>query len=90
MRHFWILDAELQRGFEAQGMMGSLGVIKEEIIGQSVMEERFIVDNVEVVIDELFLESAVVTFDEAIDFRAIGVGEKMRDFIGFELVVEFA
>ena len=71
-------------------MMGSLGVIKDKIVSQSVMEEGFVVNDVEVIIDELFLDGAVVAFDEAIDFRAVGIGEEMRDFIGFELGVKFA
>ena len=89
MRHFGILDEELQRGFEAQGMMGSLGVIKDKIIGQSVVKEGFIVDDVEVVIDEFLLDGAIVAFDEAIDFRAVGIREEMRDFIRFELIIDF-
>jgi len=90
MRHFGDLSQDLERGFKAQRMMGSQGVIKEQVIGQSLMEEGFIVDDVEVVIDELFLDGAVVAFDEGVDFRAVGVGEGVRDALGFEVGVEFA
>ena len=71
-------------------MMRSLSVVKEQIVGQSFMEEGFVVDNVKVVIDELFLESAVVAFDEAVNFRAVGIGEEVRDFVSFELGVKIA
>ena len=70
--------------------MRSLGVVEDQIVSQSFMEKRFVVDDVKMVIDELFLNGAVVAFDVGIDFRAMGIREEVRDAIGFQLVVELA
>ena len=70
--------------------MGSFCIVVDEEVSQSVVEEGFVVNDVQVVINELFLKGAVVAFDEGVDFRASGVREEMGDAVGLKLGMEFA
>jgi hypothetical protein len=71
-------------------MVGSLGVIVDEEFGESFMEKRLVMDDVEVAADEFFLKGSVIAFDEGVDFGAAGIREKVRDAIRMKLLIEVA
>lgn len=70
--------------------MRSLSIIEDQIICQSGIKERFVMNNIQMVINKFFLKGTVIPFDVGIDFRATGVREEVRDSIGFELIVKLS
>ena len=70
--------------------MRSKGIVIDKEISKSFVEERLVMDEVEVVVNELFLEGAVVAFNESVNFRAAGVREEMRDAVSLKLGMELA
>ena len=54
------------------------------------MEKGFIVNNIEMMINKLFLKSTVIAFDVGINFRTMRIREEMRDSIGFKLFIKLS
>ena len=59
--------------------MNSFGEVEEQIISKVLMEEGLVVDDVEVVVDKLLLDSPVIAFNDAVDLGTSGIDEEMGD-----------
>jgi len=59
--------------------MGSLGIIEDEILRECVMKKLFIMDKIQVVIDELLLDRSVITFNVGVNLRAVRIGKEVRN-----------
>lgn len=62
--------------------MNSPGEIEDHIFSKMLVKEGFIMDYIQVVIDELLPECSVTAFDNAVDLGTPRTDKQMRD-IGF-------
>jgi len=53
--------------------MNSPGKVKDDIFNKMLMEEGLVMDNIEMVIDKLFLRRSVVLLNNAVDLRTPGI-----------------
>jgi len=53
--------------------MRSLGVVEDEIIGKLLVEERFVMDNIQMIIYKLLLYGSIVSLNITIDFGTIRI-----------------
>ena len=64
--------------FEAQCLMRSLGIVEDKVVNELFSEAGQVIDEVKVIVDELFLKGPVKSFNAAVDLWAAWVGEVVR------------
>ena len=57
--------------------MNSLGVEKDEVVRKLLVENWFVVNEIEVVINELLLEGSVVPLDIGVNLGTPGIGKEV-------------
>jgi hypothetical protein len=55
--------------------MRSLGIVEDKVVNEPFSESGQIIDEVEVIVDELFLKGPVKSFSTPIDLWAAWIGE---------------
>jgi len=70
--------------------MGSLRVVKDEILSQGFGEQRLIMDDVQVILNELLLKGPVIALNVGIDPGAMGIDEVMGDAIFAQLLFKLS
>lgn len=68
--------------------MRSLGVIKDQVVCQFPVEEGLVPQELQVVVDELLLDRAVIALDVGVDLGAVGVGKPLGDIFPLQLLLE--
>lgn len=65
-------DEVIEGTFEAESFMGSFGIVEDKVVNEFISEAGQVIDEVEVIVDELFLNGPVKSFNTAIDLWAAG------------------
>ncbi len=68
--------------------MGSFGIVEDKVVNEFFSEAGQIIDEVEVIVDELFLESPVKAFNTAIDLWAAWIGKVVRYPLVFQVGIK--
>jgi hypothetical protein len=69
--------------------MNSLGEIEDHIFGEMFMKQGFIMDDIQMVVDELLLERSVISLNNAVNLRASGIDKQMGNGSFLECFIEF-
>ncbi|MDI6745480.1 MAG: hypothetical protein QMD07_08920 [Thermodesulfovibrionales bacterium] len=62
-------------------LVNSLGIVEDQIFCQVEMKQWFVMNYVQVVVNELFLKRSVVALNDAVDFGTAGITKQMRDLL---------
>ena len=82
MRHTSFFDEIVDRRHLIERFVNSLGEVEDHILCKTLMEKGFIMDNIQMVVDELLLDGPVIALNYAIDLGTSGIDKQMGD-IGF-------
>ena len=81
LRHSPLFQEAIHRRDIAQGLMDSARIVEDKIVRQGVIKERFVMDKVQVIVNEFFLERAVIPLDVGVGLGASGIDESVRDVV---------
>jgi len=69
--------------------MRSLGIVEDKVVNEFFSESGQVIDDVEVMVDELFLKGPVKSFNTAIDLWAAWIGEVMGYPLMLQIGIKF-
>ena len=81
MRHTPFLDKVVYWSHLIERLMNSLGIVEDQIFCQVEMKQWFVMDDIQVVVNELFLERSVVALNDAVNLGTAGITKQMRDLL---------
>lgn len=90
MRPTSFFDEIIDRGHFVERLMDSFRKIEEHIFSQMLMKERFIMDDVQMVINELFLDGPVIPLYDAVNPGAPWIDKQMGNLGLAEGLVELS
>ena len=68
--------------------MGSFGIVEDKVVNEFFSEGGQIINEMEVIVDELFLQGPVESFNAAIDLWAARIGKVVRDPLVFQVGIK--
>ena len=68
--------------------MWTYAVVKDKVLSKTRSKKADIMYRIKILRDKLGLDCSVVTFDEAIGLRAVGIAEVMRDLLFLEFFIK--
>ena len=81
MRHTPFLDKVVNWGHLTKRLVNSLGIVEDQIFCQVEMKQWFVMNDVQVVVNELFLERSVVALNDAVNLGTSGITKQMRNLL---------
>ena len=84
LRQYPLLNEIVDGCFILQALMNPFSVVKDEIVCKLLVEEWFVVDQIEVIIDELLLDGPVVALNIGIDLETPRIGEEVGNAIALQ------
>ena len=81
MRHTPFLDKVVYWSHLPKRLVNSLGIVEDQIFCQVEVKQWFVMNDVQVVVNELFLERSVVALNDAVDFGTSGITKQMGDLL---------
>lgn len=68
--------------------MGSFGIVEDKVVNEFFSEAGQVIDEMEVIVDELFLKGPVISFDTPIDLWAAWIGKVVRYSFVFQIGIK--
>ena len=81
MRHTPFLDKVADWSHLTKRLGNSLGIVEEQVFCEMRVKKRFVMDNIQVVVNELFLERPVVAQNNAVTLGTSGITKQMRNLL---------
>ena len=75
------LDKVVNWGHLTKRLVNSLGIVEDQIFCQVEMKQWFVMNDVQVVVNELFLERSVVALNDAVNLGTSGITKQMRNLL---------
>ena len=89
MRHTPFLDKVVNWSHLTKRLVHSLSIIEDQIFCRVEMKQWFVMNDVQVVVNELFLERSVVALNDAVDLGTSGITNQIGDLLLPRCCVEF-
>ena len=77
-------DEVIDGAFEAECFVRSLGIVEDKVVNEPFSKSGQVIDEVKVIVDELFLQSPVKSFNTAVYLWAAWVSKE----VGYAFVLE--
>ena len=88
MRHSSFFNEIVEGRHFIEGLVNSLGQIEDHIFCEMLLKKRLIMDYIQMIVYEFFLDSSVVALNNTVDLRAPWIYKHMRNISLSECLIE--